>query len=90
VVLVAGVLAVGLAVLVVLRGRSWPGMGRRYERGAGAGAGAGHPNPTATGGTDEERTQAAWRALDRGEDPTDAVADPRPAPGPDAPGGGVH
>jgi uncharacterized membrane protein (TIGR02234 family) len=72
----AAVLAVGAGGLVVLRGRSWPEMGRRYER-AGAEAQAA-PRPERT---DEERAeeqaQEAWKALDRGEDPTD----PEPAPG---------
>jgi hypothetical protein len=45
-------------------------MGRRYERQA-APATAGVPRPR----TDEDRALDAWRALDRGEDPTD------PAPG---------
>lgn len=75
--LVAGVLAVLTGALVVLRGRRWPGMGRRYERGPGA------PTGTATGAPDapaparparpvsaEDQHQAAWKALDRGEDPT--------------------
>jgi uncharacterized membrane protein (TIGR02234 family) len=60
---VAGVLAVGAGVLVVLRSRSWPAMGQRYERAPGS-APVGRPE------TDEDRAQAAWKALDRGEDPT--------------------
>jgi uncharacterized membrane protein (TIGR02234 family) len=71
--LVAGVLAVGTGVLVVLRGRGWPGMGRRYER-------PGAPVPRQR--TDEERTSDAWRALDRGEDPTESPSD--------AAGSGTH
>jgi uncharacterized membrane protein (TIGR02234 family) len=63
---VAGVLAVATGVLVVLRGRNWPGMGRRYERGTGTPI-AGAPR---TAPTDEDRAQSAWKALDRGEDPT--------------------
>jgi uncharacterized membrane protein (TIGR02234 family) len=55
----AGVLAIAVGLFVVVRGRSWPGMGRRYERGT----------PLAPR-TDEDRSQAAWRALDRGQDPT--------------------
>jgi uncharacterized membrane protein (TIGR02234 family) len=68
--LVAGVLGVAAGLATVLRGRGWPGMGRRYERDAGA------VLPTRT---DEDRAQAAWQALDRGEDPTrtaDAGAPP--------------
>jgi uncharacterized membrane protein (TIGR02234 family) len=60
---VAGVLGVVTGLLVVLRGRSWPGMGRRYERGQDTAA----PRSAAT---DEDRAQTAWKALDRGEDPT--------------------
>jgi uncharacterized membrane protein (TIGR02234 family) len=63
---VAGVLGVAGGLLVVLRGRSWPGMGRRYERGPGAASPASHPPAP----TDEDRAQSAWKALDRGEDPT--------------------
>ena len=64
VVVVAGLLAVLAGALVVLRGRTWPAMGRRYERPGGS------PAAPAREPTDEERATAAWRALDRGEDPT--------------------
>jgi uncharacterized membrane protein (TIGR02234 family) len=68
---VAGVLGAGAGLLVVVRGRSWPAMGRRYDR-----------TPTAAPAqTDEDRAQAAWKALDRGEDPTGPAPDP-PAPPP--------
>jgi uncharacterized membrane protein (TIGR02234 family) len=60
---VAGLLGVGAGLLVVLRSRSWPAMGRRYERAPG-------PPPAGRIQTDEDRAQAAWKALDRGEDPT--------------------
>jgi uncharacterized membrane protein (TIGR02234 family) len=69
---VAGVVGAGAGLLTVLRSRHWPAMGRRYERTASpVGGGAAAPRPE----TDEERAHLAWRALDRGEDPTD------PAPG---------
>jgi Tryptophan-associated transmembrane protein (Trp_oprn_chp) len=63
--------AAGGAV-VLLRGSSWPEMGRRYERGGEQGAAA----------TDRARTaprpvESAWDQLDRGVDPT---TDPAPAP----------
>ena len=90
---VAGLLGVAAGLLVVLRGRGWPAMGRRYERPARTpaprrGAPAARPTRTAP--------QAAWRALDRGEDPTepdasDAQHQPgevrgnRPRPGAPAP-----
>jgi uncharacterized membrane protein (TIGR02234 family) len=70
--LVAGVLGVAAGVLAVLRGRRWPGMGRRYERDTGA-----VPPPR----TDEDRAQAAWQALDRGEDPTGTADATGPATG---------
>jgi len=62
--LVAGLLAVAAGLLTVLRGRTWPGMGRRYERPATATAAPPRRQ------TDEDRALGAWRALDRGEDPT--------------------
>jgi uncharacterized membrane protein (TIGR02234 family) len=68
--IVAGVLGVAAGVLAVLRGRGWPAMGRRYER-------AGAPEPVTAARrpeTDEDRAQAAWKALDRGEDPTDPAS----------------
>jgi uncharacterized membrane protein (TIGR02234 family) len=65
--LIAGVLAVLAGLLAVARGRQWPGMGRRYER-TGTAA-ATRPRPTRPE-TPEDRHQAAWKALDRGEDPT--------------------
>jgi uncharacterized membrane protein (TIGR02234 family) len=59
----AGVLGIAAGLVVVLRSRSWPGMGRRYER---------TPEPAAAprAESDEDRAQSAWKALDRGEDPT--------------------
>lgn len=55
--------AAGLAVLVL--GPGWPGMGSRYERvQAPQSAGQRAPEPAA----DHDRD--AWKALDRGEDPT--------------------
>ena len=68
---VAGLVGLLAGVLVVLRGRGWPGMGRRYER-----AGQQDTAPARTAAaparpqTPEDRHQAAWKALDRGEDPT--------------------
>jgi uncharacterized membrane protein (TIGR02234 family) len=62
----AGLVAIVTGALTVLRGRGWPAMGRRYER-AGAGGAAAPARPR----TDEDRAVDAWKALDRGEDPTD-------------------
>ncbi|MBM7804738.1 putative membrane protein (TIGR02234 family) [Geodermatophilus bullaregiensis] len=64
--LVAAAVALAAGLLVLARGRRWPGMGRRYERTPGAAA----PAP-ARARTDEDRALDAWRALDRGDDPTD-------------------
>lgn len=69
--LLAGLLGIAAGLLVVLRGRGWPAMGRRYERDGAV------PPSAPPARTDEERAQAAWRALDRGEDPTE---DPTEAP----------
>jgi uncharacterized membrane protein (TIGR02234 family) len=69
--LLAGLLAVAAGLLTVLRGRSWPGMGRRYERTAAAAPAAARPR------TDEDRALDAWRALDRGEDPTEGTTEQR-------------
>jgi uncharacterized membrane protein (TIGR02234 family) len=82
--LVAAVLALAAGALVLCRGSTWPGMGRRYERGAGGAA----PAP-ARARTDEDRALDAWRALDRGDDPTDDRTDDRTDAGqPGDPGGG--
>ena len=62
----AGVLGAAAGLLAVLRGGNWPAMGRRYER-----AGAETPPAPTRPLTDDDRAQAAWTALDRGEDPTD-------------------
>ncbi len=66
----AGLVAVVTGALTVLRGRGWPAMGRRYER-PGAEAGPARPAAPARPRTDEDRAVDAWKALDRGEDPTD-------------------
>ncbi|MGY2085090.1 Trp biosynthesis-associated membrane protein [Blastococcus sp. SYSU DS0539] len=67
---VAGVLAVAAGLLAALRGGSWPAMGRRYERTPG----------TAPARSTEERADDAWKALDRGEDPTEPPPAPRTGP----------
>ncbi|TFV50268.1 Trp biosynthesis-associated membrane protein [Blastococcus sp. TF02A-35] len=75
--LVAGLLGVAVGLLATLRGRAWPAMGRRYERTA----------APAVARTDEERAQEAWKALDRGDDPTVDPAGDRTGP-PSARGNG--
>ena len=66
---VAGLLATAAGGVVVGRGRGRPEVGRRYERPAGAAGTAGAPGPR----NDEDRAAAAWQALDRGDDPTEAA-----------------
>jgi uncharacterized membrane protein (TIGR02234 family) len=73
---VAGALALAAGVLTMLRGAGWTGMGRRYER---APAAAAATTPAADRSR-EDRALDAWRALDRGEDPT---------AGDEPPGGGA-
>jgi uncharacterized membrane protein (TIGR02234 family) len=72
--LFGGLLGVAVGILVVVRGRTWPAMGRRYERPAGSAEAAAR---TAAARTDEDRAQDAWKAMDRGEDPTDPRPDTR-------------
>ena len=71
----AGLLGIGAGLLAVLRGRTWPAMGRRYERTGAATEAA----PASRPQTDEDRAQAAWKALDRGDDPTADPTDPASA-----------
>jgi hypothetical protein len=59
--LAAAVGAIAVGALVVVRGGSWPALGRRYEAPAARRAAA--TGPVADGAQ-------AWDALDRGEDPT--------------------
>jgi uncharacterized membrane protein (TIGR02234 family) len=73
--ILAALLGVGAGVLVVLRSRGWPAMGRRYERTTATDGGTDSRRP-ARPETDEDRAQAAWKALDRGEDPTDPASAP--------------
>jgi uncharacterized membrane protein (TIGR02234 family) len=58
----AGLLGIAAGGLAVLRGPGWSGMGRRYERTP--------ARAPAAARTREDRALDAWRALDRGEDPT--------------------
>ena len=69
---VGGALGVLSGLATAARGRRWPTLGGRYERGTTAGSRA--PAP-ARPRTDEDRAQLAWKALDRGEDPTVPPAD---------------
>jgi len=71
---VGGLLLVVAGVLVITRGRDWPGMSSRYDAptrrrvdgpGTSATAGPGRSRPQA-----EQTPADVWKALDRGEDPT--------------------
>ena len=61
-VLLGSLLVLAAGLLVVVRGRAWPALGRRYE------APAARPVPAPTVGPTGDRD--VWEALDRGEDPT--------------------
>ncbi len=74
--LVAAAVALAAGGLVLARGRHWPGMARRYDRAPGVAAAA-----PARPRTDEDRALDAWRALDRGDDPTDDPAGGGPSDG---------
>lgn len=67
-----GLLLLLSGVLTLRYGRTWPGMSRRYE------APTGHGRPTPPGASagavasaPAEHPDDLWKALDRGEDPTD-------------------
>jgi uncharacterized membrane protein (TIGR02234 family) len=63
-----GVLLLLAGLLVVARGRNWPGMSSRYEAPGASGASA--PTRRARATPDPESPADLWKALDRGEDPT--------------------
>ncbi|WP_225447841.1 TIGR02234 family membrane protein [Streptacidiphilus sp. P02-A3a] len=72
---VGGVLLLLAGVLVITRGRDWPGMSSRYDAparrrvvGPGAVATAG---PAGRRPAREQTPADVWQALDRGEDPTE-------------------
>ncbi|MEW2548745.1 TIGR02234 family membrane protein [Streptomyces sp. NPDC047002] len=66
---VAGVLILAAGLLAVGYGRRWPAMSGRYERGTGAAGlrAAARRKPV----VDPDRPEDVWKALDRGEDPTE-------------------
>ncbi|MDX3237419.1 TIGR02234 family membrane protein [Streptomyces sp. ME03-5709C] len=68
-----GVLLLLAGAVAVLRARTWPGMSNRYDRDTPEGARTARihaPAPAPAAG--EERPEDLWKALDRGEDPTEA------------------
>ncbi|MFF7212102.1 TIGR02234 family membrane protein [Streptomyces sp. NPDC008238] len=64
-----GVLLLLAGTVALLRARTWPGMSNRYDRDTPKAARPARPAAPAAG---EERPEDLWKALDRGEDPTDA------------------
>jgi uncharacterized membrane protein (TIGR02234 family) len=60
-----GVLLLLAGLLVLARGRDWPGMSSRYEAPGAGPKRPGRPAPAT------ETPADLWKALDRGEDPTD-------------------
>ena len=73
-VLLGSLLLLAAGLLVVVRGRAWPALGRRYEAPATrpAAAPAGGPPGGLAGGPPggPHGDKDVWEALDRGEDPT--------------------
>ena len=61
---VGGLLLALAGLLTVVRGRSWPALGQRYEAPVAPAASAEPTEPT------ELTEKGLWEALDRGEDPT--------------------
>ena len=70
-----GALGVLAGLAAVVRGRRWPGMGRRYERVVGPHGTGGGAAPPAAPMDEDQRAGAAWAALDRGDDPTAGPGD---------------
>jgi uncharacterized membrane protein (TIGR02234 family) len=64
-----GALLLTAGMLAVARGTLWPAMSGRYERGTGP---ARQPQRSHRA-SDSARPEEMWKALDRGEDPTDCL-----------------
>ncbi len=64
--LIGGIGLAAVGVLTLARGRTWPGLSRRYERAAKTTS----TNPASTNLGGPLTGLTAWDALDRGEDPT--------------------
>jgi uncharacterized membrane protein (TIGR02234 family) len=79
-----GLLVAAAGALAAARGRRWPQLGRRYERGA---PGPSQPRRATVDAPVPAAATSAWDALDQGIDPT---LDPEPDQGaPRAPGTGT-
>ena len=64
-----GALLLAAGLLAIARGALWPAMSGRYERGGGGA----DKVPRSRMAPDPERPEEMWKALDRGEDPTDRL-----------------
>jgi len=60
-----GAVLAAAGLLTVLRGRSWPGLGQRYDAPA--------PHRAQPDAASAPSERGLWEALDRGEDPTDTL-----------------
>jgi uncharacterized membrane protein (TIGR02234 family) len=71
-----GALLLAAGAVALARGGAWPGMSSRYDRADRAGRTTGAPASRAprpaAATVDPDRPEDLWKALDRGEDPTDA------------------
>ena len=69
-VLLGSLLLAAAGLLVVVRGRAWPALGRRYEAPAARPASALSEGPATAPAAGPSADKDVWEALDRGEDPT--------------------
>jgi uncharacterized membrane protein (TIGR02234 family) len=67
---VGAVLVLAAGIIALARGRSWPAMSSRYDR---AGAPSTPRRAVRQPAFDPDRPEDLWKALDRGEDPTDTA-----------------
>ncbi|WP_436943669.1 TIGR02234 family membrane protein [Streptomyces sp. SudanB25_2051] len=65
----AALLILAAGLLALRYGSAWPAMSGRYERDGAPRA----PRSRAARASDPDRPEELWKALDRGEDPTDAT-----------------
>jgi uncharacterized membrane protein (TIGR02234 family) len=63
-----GALVLAAGIIALVRGRAWPAMSSRYDRDGAEPAMRRQRKPV----VDPDRPEDLWKALDRGEDPTEA------------------
>jgi uncharacterized membrane protein (TIGR02234 family) len=63
-----GALVLAAGIIALVRGRAWPAMSSRYDREGAEPAMRRQRKPV----VDPDRPEDLWKALDRGEDPTEA------------------